>query len=71
MAAGGAGLAEDTAALAPAVAAYETISGGAKTFILKAARAVNARRSFDGGGLLDEMAAAWQQGMESLAGLVV
>jgi len=51
--------------------AFERIAAGGKTLILKAARAVNARRSFDGGGLLDEMAAAWQQGMESLAGLVV
>jgi hypothetical protein len=66
LAAGGAGLAEDTAALAPAVTAYETISGGAKTFILKAARSVNARRALESTAIFDEWSLAWEQAMATL-----
>jgi hypothetical protein len=56
------------APLAPAADAFESISNGAKTFILKVARAINAKRSFDGGPLFEEMARAWQRGMDVLGG---
>ncbi len=60
-AAGGGGLAEDAGAWAPAVAAYETISAGAKSFILKAARAVNTGRPFETTAIFGEWAQAWEQ----------
>ena len=50
----------------PAVAAFEQIASVSKTFILKAARAVNSKRAFDGTALFDEMAHAWDRGMEAL-----
>jgi len=49
----------DGGVYAPAVAAYEAISGGAKSFILKAARAVNTRRPFETAQIFDEWARAW------------
>jgi hypothetical protein len=55
----------DDDALVPAAAAFDRISNGAKTFILKAARAVNAKRAMDG-TQLDELAAAWQDGVTAL-----
>ena len=48
-----------------AAVAFDRISSGAKAFILKAARAVNARRPLDG-TLLEELAVAWQDGMTAL-----
>jgi hypothetical protein len=54
------------AGLEPADTAFEAISTGAKTLTLKVARAVNGRRPFDASILLDEMAAAWQRGMDIL-----
>jgi hypothetical protein len=48
-----------------AAASFDRISNGAKTFILKAARAVNAKRPLDS-ALLDELAGAWQDGMMAL-----
>ncbi len=56
----------DVAALLPAAEAYERISAGAKTFILKAARAVNARRPLDAGPTFDEWSAAWQTAATAL-----
>jgi hypothetical protein len=53
------------AALIPAAESFELISTQAKAFILKAARAVNAKRSLDA-SVFDEMAAAWQRGMDVL-----
>jgi hypothetical protein len=50
-----------------AVAPFETISSVAKAFILKAARAVNARRALDAEPMFAEMAQAWQQGLDILA----
>ena len=44
-----------------------TISQTAKAFILKAARAVNAKRPLDARPMFDEMAAAWQAGTGTLA----
>ena len=49
--------------LAPAADDIMTVSNGAKTFILKAARAVNSRKPLDAAPLFDEMATAWERGM--------
>jgi hypothetical protein len=58
-------------ALAPAIASFTTVSQSCKAFILKAARAVNAKRALDAGAkfgeMFDEMAAAWQAGLDTLA----
>lgn len=56
----------DARALAPAAEAFEALSSQAKTFILKAARAVNGKRALDASGQFAEMAAAWQLGMDAL-----
>jgi hypothetical protein len=53
-------------ALAPATLAFSALSQTAKAFILKAARAVNAKRALDARPMFDEMAAAWQAGMDTL-----
>jgi hypothetical protein len=55
------------AALAPAAASFATVSQTAKAFILKAARAVNAKRALDAAPMFDEMAAAWQTALDTLA----
>jgi hypothetical protein len=55
------------AALAPAAASFATVSQAAKAFILKAARAVNAKRALDAAPMFDEMAAAWRAGLDTLA----
>ena len=57
----------EDAALQPAVDAFARLSQTAKAFILKAARAVNAKRALDATPMFDEMAAAWQTGMDTLA----
>jgi len=54
-------------ALLAAADAFQQISSVAKMFILKAARAVNARRALDGAAMFAEMADAWQRGMQLLA----
>jgi len=43
------------------------VSHAAKTLILKGARAVNAKRALDAAPLFEEMAGAWQRGMDLLA----
>jgi len=53
--------------LGPAAVAFEQITQASKTLILKAARAVNSRRNFESYAIFDEMAAAWQRGMDTLA----
>ncbi len=68
-AARGNGIATDAGVLAPAVSAYETISAGAKSFILKAARAVNSGRPFETAAIFDDWAGAWQQAMSTLEGI--
>jgi hypothetical protein len=50
-------------------APFDQISNLNKTFILKAARAVNAKRALDAAPMFEEMAAAWQSGMDSLQSL--
>ena len=57
----------EDAELLPAAESFAKISASAKTFILKAARAVNAKRALDASPMFDEMAAAWQSGMDTLA----
>jgi hypothetical protein len=54
------------AALLSAAEAYERISAGAKTFILKAARAVNAKRALDAGPTFDDWSAAWNTASTTL-----
>jgi hypothetical protein len=54
-------------ALAPAADGFAKLSQTAKAFILKAARAVNAKRALDATAMFDDMAAAWQSGMDTLA----
>jgi Domain of unknown function (DUF1839) len=56
----------DAGQFAPAVAAYDTISTGAKAFILKAARAVNSKKPFDPTATFAEWAAAWQAAVDVL-----
>lgn len=53
--------------LAAAAEAFDQVSTGAKTFILKAARAVNSKKPFDTAPMFDEMSGAWQRGMDALA----
>ncbi len=50
--------------------AYEEISKGAKMFILKAARAVNAKRAFDARLIFEEWCGHWQRAKELLANAV-
>jgi hypothetical protein len=51
---------------ATAIAAYDQISQGAKTFILKAARAVNSKKPFDPAPQFAEWATAWSTAMDAL-----
>lgn len=55
-----------TGGLDEAIAAFDTIAGSSKSFILKGARAVNSRRAFDGTAMFTEMASAWQRGTDAL-----
>jgi hypothetical protein len=56
--------------VAPATAAYDAISTGAKAFILKAARAVNGKKPLDASPQLAEWATAWDTAIEVLTGVV-
>jgi hypothetical protein len=56
----------DAGQFAPAVAAYETISNGAKAFILKGARAVNSKKPFDPSAMFAEWTAAWDTAIATL-----
>ena len=49
-----------------AIAPYDAISTGCKTFILKAARAVNSKKPFDPSPLFAEWATAWDSAMRAL-----
>jgi hypothetical protein len=53
----------DVSGLDESIQAFETIASVSKTFILKGARAVNARKKFDGTEMFAGMAAAWATGM--------
>jgi hypothetical protein len=52
---------------AAAIAAYDGISAGVKTFILKAARAVNGKKPFDASATFEEWASAWDAAIGALA----
>jgi len=52
--------------LLPAAQSFDTIAQGCKTLILKVARAVNARRPIDASEMMDSMARAWDDGMQTL-----
>ena len=52
--------------LEPAKDAFERLSAANKTFILKGARATNSRKPFDGAALFDDMADAWERGVNAL-----
>ena len=54
-------------ALAPAAAACDRISAGAKALILKGARAANRGRTLDAGDVLSVMTESWDAAMELLA----
>ncbi|HVY46986.1 MAG TPA: DUF1839 family protein [Minicystis sp.] len=56
--------------IAAAASAYDAVSAGCKTLILKTARAVNAKRPLDARPLFDEMAAAWQRGIDCASAAV-
>ena len=58
--------AEGVAGLAPATLAFEQLSAANKTLILKGARATNSRRPLDGAALFEEMAGAWERGMQAM-----
>lgn len=62
----GNGIAADAGELAPAASAYESISAGVKSFILKAARAVNTGRPFETTAIFDDWARAWELATSSL-----
>jgi len=53
--------------LLPIAQRFDTIAQGSKALILKVARAVNAKRAVDAAPLIDDMALAWDSGMETLA----
>jgi hypothetical protein len=52
--------------LEQAVSAFDQISSGSKTFILKGARLTNSRRPFQDHAVFDEMARAWDQAVSEL-----
>lgn len=57
------------AGLETAGAAFEALSAANKTFILKAARATNSRKPFEGAPLFEAMAKAWESGLQALDAL--
>jgi len=57
---------DDGGQFAPAVTAYDTISTGAKSFILKVARVVNGKKPFDGTAIFGEWADAWDRAIATL-----
>ncbi len=59
--------AESDQMLSQAADEFDRLSLAAKTFILKAARAVNARRPLDASASFTEMAQAWERGMTLLS----
>ncbi len=58
--------APDAGQFSPAAGAYDTISAGAKSFILKAARAVNTKKPYDATSTFDEWARAWDLAIGNL-----
>lgn len=60
---------EDDEPLLRAASDFDAVSGGAKSLILKAARAVNGRRALHASDVFGEMADRWESGMAALAAL--
>ena len=56
-----------SASLTTAADEFQRLSESAKTFILKAARAVNSGKPLDASGMFDEMAGSWERGLDALA----
>jgi hypothetical protein len=56
----------DASAYAPAIEAYDALSSGAKSFILKAARAVMSKKPFDPAPTFSEWAQHWDRAMSAL-----
>jgi hypothetical protein len=54
--------------LEPSAAAFDAISGVAKTLVLKTARAVNTKKSFDPTDMLGDAARSWDAGIRLLIG---
>ena len=52
--------------LGTAIDCFERISSSNKAFILKGARSATGRRPFDGQAMFDEMAEAWENGLNAL-----
>ena len=52
--------------LEEAIAAFDLIAATSKSFILKGARVVNAKRAFDGAAMFGELSTAWERGVASL-----
>jgi hypothetical protein len=52
--------------LEDSIAAFDVIAANSKSFILKGARAVNARKAFDGAAMFADMAGAWDRGLDGL-----
>jgi hypothetical protein len=52
--------------LLPAAESFNVIAQGNKALILKAARAVNSKKPFDAAPMFDDMAQAWDRGMDAL-----
>ncbi len=61
--------ADDEELLLRAAGDFDAVSSGAKSLILKAARAVNGRRALSATDVFDEMAQRWEGGMASLSAL--
>ena len=55
-----------SAHLTAAADEFQRLSEGAKTFILKAARAVNSRKPLDAAATFEEMASSWERGQDHL-----
>jgi Domain of unknown function (DUF1839) len=50
--------------VAPAALAFTQVSGAAKAFILKGARAASSKRVFEGAAMFESLANAWDNGMK-------
>lgn len=59
-----------SASLTAAADDFLRLSEGAKTFILKAARAVNSRKPLDAAATFSELSSAWERGQDALAASV-
>lgn len=62
--------ADDDELLLRAAREFDAVSAGAKSLILKAARAVHGRRTLQASDVFGEMAARWESGMAALVALV-